>query len=69
MADENDESDSTEPNVRLHFALKDGVLASRAIPISELSDELLELLFEQNPNWVCEHRPDWVRIRHPEKLQ
>lgn len=44
------------------------VLSVKEIPIAELSDETLEDIFQQSPDFVCEFRPEWVRKNHPEKL-
>lgn len=46
----------------------DGIISSKFIPYSEMDDELLSLLWEQSPDVVMEHRPDWVLRNHPKAV-
>lgn len=40
---------------------ENGIVSCEVIPIEELDDETLELMFVQSPEWVMEFRPDWVK--------
>ena len=40
----------------------------REVAYKDLSDEDLEFLFTQSPDFVIEKRPDWVKKHYPNKL-
>ena len=47
---------------------QNGVVSCQIIPYDQLSDEDLEILYEQSPDWVIEKRPDWVKQHYPTAL-
>lgn len=47
---------------------RSGVVSCQIIPYDQLSDEDLEMLFEQSPDWVMEKRPDWIQKHYPNKV-
>jgi hypothetical protein len=44
------------------------ILSVKETPITEIDDEVLLDIYQTNPNWVCEHRPDWVKKNYPHKF-
>jgi len=40
---------------------KDGIVSCEFVKAEDLPEDVLEMLFEQSPEWVTEHRPDWVK--------
>lgn len=41
------------------------IINNERIPIEELSDIVLRYIFDDDPQWVLEHRLDWIKKYHP----
>ena len=47
---------------------ENGVLSVTTIPFKDPTDEQLEGLYEWLPEVVIQHWPDWVKEKHPNKI-
>lgn len=47
---------------------ENGIISSRFYKMEEIPHSVLEMLFEQNPEYVMKNRPDWIKEHHPELL-
>ena len=52
----------------MHKAFPSGVISCTEYRVEYLADDVLKIIFDQSPEFVFEHRPDWVRANHPELL-
>lgn len=46
----------------------DGVISSEFVLFKDLSDDVLEMIYENDPQWVMEKRPDYIQRIHPNKV-
>lgn len=49
-----------------HF--ENDIVSTRFVLFQDLTDEDLEMLYEQSPDFVMEKRPDFVARKYPRKL-
>lgn len=47
----------------------DGVVSSTFVLFEDMDHETLTILWEQSPDLVLTHRPDWVKQHYPHVFQ
>jgi hypothetical protein len=62
------DEDHSKEELEKMSKINGGIISSKVIPIKDLCDEDLEIIFKESPVWVIEHRPDWVEKYHPELI-
>lgn len=45
-----------------------GVISSRFVEWKDMDDDTLRLLWEQSPDAVIKHRPEWVKENYPSAI-
>lgn len=57
-----------EENVDPKEIPNDGIVSYQFINYEDMDDELMNSLWEESPDVLLEHRPEWVLLHHPEAI-
>lgn len=57
-----------EENIDPKEISANGIVSSEFIRYEDMDDALLNLLWEQSPDAILEHRPEWVLRNHPKAV-